>query len=297
MRALSKQNHLRLIFIGSVILNIACLSFFGKKVYNHFNQTRPALPSVFEENKWHGYDIVEFNFKGANAKIVLPERPNDSRDWIWRTQFWDEQPQVDIALLEKGFHVAFVEVTDLYGSKAAMDRFDGFYQFVTKNFGLNNKVVFEGLSRGGLDAFNWASNNVDKVSCIYADAPVIDLKSWPLGMGKGIGSAPDAKKCLKAYGMTREQLEAYEDIPLYNCVKLAKANIPLIHVCGDKDDVVPFDENTSLLADRYRAAGGEIKVVIKENAGHHPHSLEDPQPIVDFILTKTQSTPVLATSF
>ncbi len=72
--------------------------------------------------------------------------------------------------------------------------------------------------------------------------------------------------------------------PIDNLEPLAKAQLPLIHVCGDADEVVPFEENTQLLADRYRKLGGTIEVIVKPGVKHHPHSLSDPKPIVDFIL-------------
>ena len=47
---------------------------------------------------------------------------------------------------------------------------------------------------------------------------------------------------------------------------------------------LPFAENTELLAEKFRASGGSIELIRKEGIGHHPHSLRDPEPIVDFIL-------------
>ena len=35
---------------------------------------------------------------------------------------------------------------------------------------------------------------------------------------------------------------------------------------------------------RYKALGGKIEVILKPGVDHHPHSLKDPQPIVDFLL-------------
>jgi pimeloyl-ACP methyl ester carboxylesterase len=183
----------------------------------------------------------------------------------------------------------YVDVVDLYGNKVAVKRLNAFYTFLIKNFGLNKKTVLEGMSRGGLDAYNWASENTDKVFCIYADAPVCDIKSWPGGLGKGEGSKNDWLKCLQAYGLTELTVKEFKDIPINTCVKLAKAKIPLISVCGDADTVVPIDENTYKLAEVYRAAGGKIELIVKKGVGHHPHSLKDPMPIVDFILKNTRN--------
>jgi pimeloyl-ACP methyl ester carboxylesterase len=183
----------------------------------------------------------------------------------------------------------YVDVIDLYGNAVAVKRMDDFYTFLIKNFGLNKKTVLEGMSRGGLDAFNWASENTDKVFCVYVDAPVCDIKSWPGGLGKGQGSKNDWEKCLKAYDLTELTVQHFKGIPLNNCLKLAKANIPIISVCGDSDTVVPFEENSQKLAEIYRAAGGKIELIVKKGIGHHPHSLKDPKPIVDFILKHTKN--------
>lgn len=241
------------------------------------------------QDKWNGFEIIEFKFNGVDAKIVFPKKSNPSKSWIWRTQFWAHEPQTDIALLNQGFHVVYVDVVDLYGNKVAVSRLSDFYTFLIKNFGLNKRTVLEGMSRGGLDAFNWASENTDKVFCIYVDAPVCDIKSWPGGQGKGQGSKNDWEKCLKAYDLTELSVKEFKGIPLNNCIQLAKAKIPIISVCGDADTVVPFEENSLKLAEIYRSAGGKIELIVKKGIGHHPHSLQDPKPIVDFILKHTNS--------
>lgn len=278
--------------ILSILLNYV---FTGDAVpkplfkYQQKSSVQFPMTKIPLQNTWNGFEIIEFKFNGVDAKIVFPKQANQSKNWIWRTQFWGHEPQTDIALLNKGFHVVYVDVVDLYGNKVAVNRFNEFYRFLIKNFGLNKKTVLEGMSRGGLDAFNWASENTDKVFCIYADAPVCDIKSWPGGLGKGEGSKSDWEKCLKAYDLTESSVKDFKDIPIYNCVKLARAKIPLLSVCGDADTVVPIEENTYKLAETYRAAGGEIELIVKKGIGHHPHSLKDPKPIVDFILKNTRN--------
>jgi hypothetical protein len=49
------------------------------------------------------------------------------------------------------------------------------------------------------------------------------------------------------------------------------------------DEVVPVSENTALAAERYRELGGDITVMLKGGVGHHPHGLEIPTTIVEFI--------------
>jgi len=237
----------------------------------------------FKPSRWHGFDLIEFTFDSVEAKIVFPEQANENRNWIWRARFWGHEPQLDLALLERGYHLVYVDVSNLYGNQQAVKRFDQFYEFLQKNFHLHPRAVLEGMSRGGLIIYNWAAVNPDKVACIYADAPVCDIKSWPGGLGTGKGSPEDWKRCLQAYDLDENSVKSYKNLPIYNCVKIAQAGIPAIHVCGNEDKVVPVEENTNKLAENYRKAGGFIEIVLKKGVGHHPHSLRDPTKIVDFI--------------
>ena len=92
----------------------------------------------------------------------------------------------------------------IFGCEKAIKIWDDFYEFATKKYNLNDKVVLEGMSRGGLIIFNWGTRNAEKVACIYGDAPVCDFKSWPGGKGKGKGSPRDWKLVLDVYGFKNE---------------------------------------------------------------------------------------------
>ncbi|HTI68728.1 MAG TPA: alpha/beta hydrolase, partial [Candidatus Limnocylindria bacterium] len=137
----------------------------------------------------------------------------------------------------------------------------------------------------GLYAYRWASENPEKVAVIYGDAPVCDFKSWPGGKLHGKGSPGDWTELQKLYGF-KDEAEAlnYRGNPVDILKPLARAKIPLIHVVGDADDVVPPAENTTLIEERYRALGGEMHVIHKPGVGHHPHGLDDPNPVIQFIV-------------
>ena len=75
--------------------------------------------------------------------------------------------------------------------------------------------------------------------------------------------------------------------PVNNYLPLVQAGIPVLMILGLDDNVVNHAENGSLLAGRYTAAGGCIKVIGRPSWGHHPHGLDDPAPIVRFILRNT----------
>jgi pimeloyl-ACP methyl ester carboxylesterase len=211
---------------------------------------------------------------------VVPATAAPGKPWIWRTEFFDHEPPVDLALLTRGWHVAYIDAKNMYGGPKAMALFGQFYAHVVVHAGLSKRVVLEGFSRGGLYAFNFAATHPTRVAALYLDAPVLDIRSWP---GRNRASKEWAE-CLEAYGLTEESLVAFRGNPLDRVVAVAKGGVPVIAVCGDADTTVPFAENTGILEKRFRELGGVIEVILKPGVGHHPHSLTDPTPIVEFLI-------------
>ncbi|MHC4251096.1 MAG: alpha/beta hydrolase family protein [Planctomycetota bacterium] len=240
-------------------------------------------PGNRSKKDFHGFARYDFKLKGQSCILVAPKAVAEGRPWIWRARFFGHQPQTDVALLNKGYHVAYVNVGGLFGAPEAVRRWDGLYAYLTGELGFSKKPALEGMSRGGLIIFNWAKRNPNKVSCIYADAPVLDIRSWPGGKGRGKGGGKCWQQALFAYGITEEQAAAFKGNPIDGLKPLADAGVPLLHVCGAADTVVPIEENTDVLEARYLKLGGRIQVIRKKGVGHHPHSLKDPKIIVDFI--------------
>lgn len=238
-------------------------------------QEQPARRSV-----WNGYERIDFTLAGRACVLVLPKTAAERKPWIWRTEFFDHQPQADLALLARGWHVAYMDVRGLYGARRAMELFGQFYSHLVVHAGLAQRVVLEGFSRGGLSAVNFAASHPNRVAALYLDAPVIDFRSWP---GRNSASTEWAE-CLAAYGLTEQTAANSRANPVNRIPELARGRVPVIVVAGDTDDVVPFAENGAIIEQRLREAGGTIEVILKRGVGHQPHSLEDPTPIVDFLL-------------
>ena len=256
------------------------------------SESGDIVPSVSTgEFNFHGFRGYTFDCKGAACKLVKPYRAAEGKPWVLRARFWGHEPQTDIALLEQGFHIAYCDVENLYGSDQAVQRWNNLYDRMIKD-GFHQKVVLEGMSRGGLIVYNWAAQNTDKVACIYADAPVMDFKSWPMGKGASKGSAEDVAQLLAAYGFADEaEALKWRKNPLDRAKKIAKAGIPCLHVVGDADEVVPVGENTALFERAMEDLGAPITVIHKPGVGHHPHSLNNPKPIVRFILSALSRLP------
>ncbi|MDB6077716.1 MAG: alpha/beta hydrolase fold [Akkermansiaceae bacterium] len=245
-----------------------------------------ALSTVVHSD-WQGFDRIDFTSAGRPALLVSPKDPAPGNPWIWRTEFFGHEPQADIALLQKGFHFAYVVVQNLWGAPAALDHMDRFYGILTRTYHLAPRSVLEGFSRGGLFALNWAARNPGETAALYLDAPLCDFKSAPYGIKDGMKSADDWHVLLSAWNMTEEQALAYDKNPVDNLAPLAGQRVQILSVIGDADEVVPVAENTGLVETRYKALGGEIQVIHKPGGKHHPHSLPDPAPIVAFVLKAT----------
>ena len=155
----------------------------------------PILSSGLEGAKtaWHGFDRYDFLMDEATLAIKEMQAADDEKDgikhpvegqrrcivvvprvaapgnpWSWRGCYWDHQPQTEVELLRRGFHIAYVE------SSATLKpgrQWDAWYAFLTEKHGLSRKPAFIGMSRGGEYAYTWATSNPDKVSCVYADNP------------------------------------------------------------------------------------------------------------------------------
>ena len=241
--------------------------------------TTATAPTTLQRSKWNGFDRLDFTLAGCPCILVPPASAAPGRPWIWRTEFFDHEPQADVALLGRGWHVAYMDAHDLYGAPKAIALFNQFYAHLVIQASLSKRVVLEGFSRGGLYAINFAIAHPTSVAALYLDAPVLDIRSWP---GKNRQSK-EWKDCLEAYNLTDESLEKFKP-PLDRLQMIIGAKIPILVVAGDADQTVPFAENGGLLEKRYRELGGNIKVILKPGGDHHPHSLKDPAPIVDFLI-------------
>lgn len=265
-----------------ITLFVICLTFCAGFLHG---KEWPGKPSV-----WKGFQRYDFQVDGRACHVVLPKKAALGNPLVWRARFPNYHPEVDLLLLERGFHIAFINTNGMFGSPRALDHWDQFYEYMTQKQELAEKVVLEAVSRGGLFAYRWAARHPSRVACIYADVPVCDFKSWPLKWGKG--NAKLARQVFDQYDLSKEQAMTFKGNPVDDLAPIAKAKIPLLHIVALNDKVVPPKENTFLLAKRYRDLGGSIEIMEVEEGteksnGHHfthPH----PKLVADFIKKHAQ---------
>ncbi len=244
---------------------------------------------------WHGFQKANFIIDTTPAYIVVPEKPLPGNPWLWRSYSPEFHIEIDSILVTKGFHLAFLNVNnkELYGQPSLMLLWEKFYNYLIKGKRFSAKPALEGAVRGSLCEFAWAKRHPDKVSCIYSENPVSEIRSWPGGKTKapkikGTGAADNWNQLLKAYGYTETQALQYNDNPKDNLEQLAFHQIPFYFTFGLHDGMMPMEENALVIVNNYIRLGGPVTVHPmtkgKQEANGHHVTIENPEAIADFII-------------
>jgi dipeptidyl aminopeptidase/acylaminoacyl peptidase len=190
--------------------------------------------------------------------------PGGAEAWMFR-QF-----------LDAGIAIAGVDVGESYGSPKGRATYNALHKQLTKDRNFSQRASLLARSRGGLMLYCWAAENPEKVNCIAGIYPVCNLASYP-----------GLKRACSAYGMTEAELAANlaKHNPVDRLASLAKARVPIFHIHGDVDRVVPLNANSELVASRYKQAGGKMELLIAKGQGHNMwKGFFECQPLVDFVI-------------
>ncbi|WP_177180964.1 glycosyl hydrolase family 95 catalytic domain-containing protein [Parapedobacter koreensis] len=266
-------------------------SIIAKRLFQQATQEGDGAYDLFEHlerpyttSSFYGYTTAEFSLNGRACKVVQPKRTANDRPWVWRARFWGHEPQADIALLERGFHIAYCDAAELLGNPEAIALWDEFHA-ILYNAGLNRKAAFEGMSRGGVYALNWAAANPEKVAGVYIDNPLLDMRAYAK---QGRPLTADIRK---AYGLETDQaLDQFTGSPMDNIEDIVRGGYPILVLCADEDEAVDPETQTLAFEKKVKAQGGDITVMMKRGFKHHPHSFPNPAPIVDFIVKAVEQT-------
>ena len=218
---------------------------------------------------------LELEYKGHPVTVIRPDRPNGK--WVWKTEFLYAFDAAEQALLELGYTRVYFKISNRYGSDGAIRLMREFHRFITGQFDLSETCILFGFSRGGLYAFNFALFYPELVEKIYLDAPVLDLRTWPLEGSK------ERQQVYEEFGLNAEALEIFRGHPIENLAEFFSHGIPLLLIAGGADEVVPFPQNAGRMIDWCRENGVAITQIVKPDCKHHPHSLEDVTPILNFV--------------
>ena len=185
--------------------------------------------------------------------VIVPKTVAPGKPWVFRAdRIGRDAAVIDLALLAKGFHIVIAPLVAQSGP--VREQWDAVYKLMTDH-GFSRKPVMEGAGTAAGEAYAWAIENPDKVSCIYGENPALHSL------------------------MSKKPL-------LDNLAPLAKAGVPLIHVCGSLDPWL--DDQTRVVEKRYKDLGGQITVIVEEGTGHFPLGPTKPKVIADMIVRAVQ---------
>jgi len=229
--------------------------------------TAPRLSSKKGRKKIFPPNSRFLKVAGHDAYLAMPKgsEPGKKTPWLWycpsdyklpgRLEQWMMKK-----CLDSGIAVAGIDLRGDFGTPAGRKIQTAFYEEMTTNHGLTRKVCMLARSYGGTQMYNWAAEHPESVACLAGIYPVCNLASYP-----GLKSAAGK------YRMSEEEfakvLEQHN--PIDRLDPLAKAKVPIYHNTGDVDKTVPAEDNSFLLAERYKALGGDITVTVFKGQGHN----------------------------
>lgn len=234
---------------------------------------------------FYGFQMQEFLFEGRKATLVFPKESDKNRNWTLKTEYREAFIDIELELVKKGFHMAYLENKNRFATQEDCDTKRRFVEFLHREYGLREKCVPIGMSLGGAHAVNFAGFYPQCVACVFLDAPVLNFLSFP--GGKNTESGVWDKEFVVAYpGITRAKLlDNFKYHPVNQAQKMMENNIPVIMLYGTEDQTVIYEENGMLLEEVYIGKSELLKVIPRKLQGHHPHGyLADRSPIFDFIL-------------
>lgn len=272
-------------FFRPIILTVAllaCVAFSMPAESADTEALKQSEVRATESNRF-GATCLELQIGDVQGFIVKPTEPaaDGSKPWLWYAPTLGKYPGARMnwlfsRLLNKGFYICGTSVGDSFGSPQSRVTYGKFYTHVIREYGLSPKACLLPQSRGGLMWYNWAVENPEKVACVGGIYPVCDFTSYP-----GLASTA------KAYGMTDAELVAKikEHNPIERLAPLAKAKVPVLHLHGDNDKIVPLEKNSGELIKRYQALGGPGEVMVMAGKGHaETAEFFESEKLLDFFL-------------
>jgi hypothetical protein len=244
-----------------------------------------SIKSVDAQQQTFGGTRTNLLVDGHSGFVIEPPVPaqNGRKPWAWYAPTIGNYPNKNnIWLLEQlvqhGFWICGIDVGESWGNPSGSKVFSRFYDTLMVLYHLDSRACLIGQSRGGVMLYNWAeeSGNSLKVSRIAGIYPVCDLLS-----------APGLSKAANAYGMIPDTflLHIKEYNPIDRLRSLYEAGVRIFHIHGDNDVVVPLNQNSQVIYDRYKALGGDATLIIVNGKGHEeiPEFFQS-QEMLNFIL-------------
>ena len=225
--------------------------------------------------------VDKFLFEERAATVVHPTVPANGY-WIWKAEYFEAFPNFEEAMVQRGYHVCFIDHDNRWASPESIEQSARFLQFVAEKYSLKQRGIAVGMSCGGLISAMLAIKHPELIDALYLDAPVLNILS-AAGLGQREDAAISRREIFDTYELSPSSLVTFRGSPIDNMQPLIDHKIPVIMLYGNADNIIYYSENGRVLEKFYRENGGTIKVIRKSMVGHHPHGLADPTPIIEWV--------------
>jgi pimeloyl-ACP methyl ester carboxylesterase len=236
--------------------------------------------------------VEKLTIDGKAVTVKVPTQAAPGKPWLWVGEFGGHLKKLEDGLVEKGWHVVYVGVSNQFGSARSMATWEKVYAELRTQRGLSAKPALLGISRGGLYINAWARLHPDRVSVLYLDNGVCDIRSWPGGVAlthQSKGSPKDWALYKTEFGYANDdEAKAKSLQPAEGLLPAIKAGAFLISCHGTADKTVPFEDNAAHVVKLWQDNGGRMKLWAKEGGDHHPHGLPDAAPLIEVLVAEAK---------
>jgi alpha-beta hydrolase superfamily lysophospholipase len=242
-----------------------------------------ANTQLIRRSRQYGGMRLDFEFAGRPAFLVQPPREplDNSKPWVFfAPTLLGQQPDerhdwLFSRLVDQGFAIAGIDVGGPSGAPRATESFSAFRDMLVSKYRLSQKPCLLAADWGALFLYEWASQHANEVRCIAGIRPLVNVESDPRV----------ASELARAYDLSTA--EFHQRIAQHNPIDqlgaLADHSVPILHLHGAGDTVVPEEPNSGEMARRYRALGGTIEVV--SLTGEGPEVWRSPT-LLDFFVSR-----------
>jgi hypothetical protein len=231
-----------------------------------------------------------FIVDGYTAFIMHPDHTTGDAKipWVWYAPTLEGLPGPEEVwmfkqFLDAGIAIAGIDVGESMGNAKGRKSYTALYKELTGKRSFSEKPVLMARSRGGLMLYNWAVEHPQQVGAIAGIYPVCDLRSYP-----GI------EKAATAYGWSVKKMQRRlsENNPVSRVKPLAAAGVPILHIHGDADELVPLEKNSGAIEKAYQKAGAPMTLQVQKGQGHSMwEGFFHSQALVDFVISNALRHP------
>lgn len=236
--------------------------------------------------------VEKLTVDGKSVTLKVPAQAAAGQPWLWVGEFGGHLKSLEDGLVARGWHIVYVRVSNQFGSARAMATWEKVYAELRAQRGLSARPALLGISRGGLYVTAWARRHPDRLSVLYLDNAVCDIRSWPGGFAltrQSKGSPRDWALYKTEFGFANDDdAKAQSPRPAAGLLPTVKAGVLLLSCHGTADQTVPFEDNAAPVIQLWQDHGGRVKLFPKPGGDHHPHGLPNPQPLIEVLTAEVQ---------